>query len=175
MQQESNYKLDKINGIHKVYHLNGKLKQDGNYLNGNANGLIKFYNESGILIAEKIYENGKEKSTVKNYNEKSEVNKSGNSVYNELSNFIDKSTKNAINELNEKKLNGRTFTQKEYDESYKCKYCLKEIKGWKNGYGSDKRGYNSMTDDYLLKVLSPKGLRDMYEYCSPKCAVEDNK
>lgn len=172
---EKNYKQGQLNGIGKSFYLNGKIQLEGNYLNGKEDGLHRLYNESGVLIAEKNYENGKEKSPLKIYNEKGEVNKSGNSVYNDISNYQDKMFKSAINELNEMKLNGRAFTQKEYDESYKCKYCLKEINGWKKGYQSNKIGYNPMTDDYLLKVLSPKGLRDMYEYCSPKCAVEDNK
>lgn len=175
LKEEGNYLNGEVEGLYKIYHLNGKIKQEGNYKNGKPDGLFKFYNESGILLSEEIYENGKEKSTVKKYNENDELKKSGSTVYNDIINYQDKMFKAGANEINEMVLNGRTFTQKEYNESYKCKYCLKVINGWKHGYQSDKNGYNSITDDYLLKVFSPKGLRDNFPYCTPKCAVKDNE
>ncbi len=175
LTHEKNYRQGQLNGIGKLFYLNGMLEMEGNYLNGNEDGLRKFYNENGILLAEQNYENGKEKGPLKVYNEKVELKKSGSTVYNDIINYQDKMFKAGANEINEMVLNGRTFTQKEYNESYKCKYCLKVINGWKNGYQSDKKGYNSITDDYLLKVFSPKGLRDNFSYCRPECAVKDNE
>jgi antitoxin component YwqK of YwqJK toxin-antitoxin module len=179
-QSEENYKQGERNGICKFYHPNGKLQMAGNFINGKSEGLFKLYYPSGKLNGELNYVNGILNGVVKEYNENGEL--TGEATYkdgeasNYLSSYIEKATNSYISEMNDQFLNGRTFSQKEYNEHYLCRYCQKTtIKGWKNGYKEDKNGYNSITDDYVLKVYSPKGLREMFRYCSPKCAKEDNE
>ncbi len=204
LKSEENLKQDERNGICKFYHPNGKLKREGNYLNGKLEGLCKDYYENGVLKLESSWKrdefnglvksyftngkiqiianfvNGKLNGDAKEYNENGEL--IGESAYkdgkanNYLSDYIEKTGNAYISEMKDQFLNGRTFTQKEYDEHYLCRYCRTvTINGWKNGYKADKKGYNSITDGYLLQAYSPKGLREMFPYCRPMCAKEDNE
>lgn len=51
---EAEYTLlnGKMNGLLKVYHINGNLKKTGNYINGLANGKFTEYDEAGNKTAE---------------------------------------------------------------------------------------------------------------------------
>lgn len=179
LEVEGYKKQGESNGLCKFYHSNGKLAMLGNFINGKQDGLFKLYYPSGKLNGELNYVNGKLNGDAKEYNENGELK--GEATYkdgtanNYLSQYIEKTTPLVIAEMKDQFLNGRTFTQKEYNEHYLCRYCRKvTINGWKNGYKADKNGYNSITDGYLLQAYSPKGLREMFSYCSPMCAKEDN-
>jgi antitoxin component YwqK of YwqJK toxin-antitoxin module len=163
---EENLKQGERNGICKFYQENGKVSVVGNYINGKQEGLFKMYHPNGKIQFEANYVKGIENGVAKAYNETGEL--IGEATYkdgkanNYLTDYIEKATDSYISEMNEQFLNGRTFSQKEYNEHYLCRYCQKTtIKGWKNGYKEDKNGYNSITDDYVLKVYSPKGLSIM--------------
>ncbi len=56
---ETNYKEDKLHGLHKEFFKNGKLYKQIDYQDGVINGKYKEYNENGILILECDFINGK--------------------------------------------------------------------------------------------------------------------
>jgi hypothetical protein len=74
--------------------------------------------------------------------------------------------------------NGRKFSQSEYQQDYKCKYCPdgKIIGGWKNGVDEKKKKYDPYYN-YVgeEEMYTPQYLRKRFPYCSPKCAKEDNE
>ena len=80
--------------------------------------------------------------------------------------------------LNNMYSNGRKFSQSEYQQDYKCKYCPdgKIIGGWKNGVDEKKKKYDPYYN-YVgeEEMYTPQYLRKRFPYCSPKCAKEDNE
>ena len=75
--------------------------------------------------------------------------------------------------------NGRKFSQSEYQQDYKCKYCPdgKIIGGWKNGVDEKKKKYDPINNHIWgeEEKYTPQYLRKRFPYCSPKCAKEDNE
>ena len=52
------YVNGKLNGIRKVYYINGKIAEEATYKNGVKNGTYKKYSDTGIIFEETNYKNG---------------------------------------------------------------------------------------------------------------------
>ncbi len=52
------YSNGKLNGLRKVFYLNGKIAEDTSYVNGIKDGPYKSYTEDGVVMEETIYKNG---------------------------------------------------------------------------------------------------------------------
>jgi antitoxin component YwqK of YwqJK toxin-antitoxin module len=106
------YKEDKIYGIKRTYHKNGKLYAETPYMNGKVNGILKIYYENGTLQREVSITNGEKNGVSK------EFYKNGQVQY-QYSYSHDK-------------VNGEV---KEYYEDGKLKYEETEVDGKPNGKG----------------------------------------
>lgn len=67
------YTKGKLNGIRKVYYLNGKIAEETSYKNGVKNGVYKKYSDTGIVFEECIYINGEFDGAAVYRNTKNEV------------------------------------------------------------------------------------------------------
>lgn len=52
------YNNGKLNGIRKVFYLNGKIAEETSYVNGIKDGPYKNYTEAGVVMEETIYREG---------------------------------------------------------------------------------------------------------------------
>jgi antitoxin component YwqK of YwqJK toxin-antitoxin module len=62
LKQEREIVEGKNNGYYRVYSESGVLLEEGNFLNNRHHGFFKYFNEEGELIIEVEYENGVRKA-----------------------------------------------------------------------------------------------------------------
>lgn len=58
LQNKTDYKNGKKNGLSEWYWENGILGQRGNLKNGKKEGLLERFNQNGVLIRRVVYKNG---------------------------------------------------------------------------------------------------------------------
>lgn len=55
---EENYENGELNGIYKVFYVDGKLTQEANYKNGKFDGVAKKYSQKGVMVELLTYVDG---------------------------------------------------------------------------------------------------------------------
>ncbi len=61
-QEIYNYKMGSLDGMHKIYHGNGKVQKEVEYRNGAQHGIFRYYDEEGNVTLDYKYENGEKVS-----------------------------------------------------------------------------------------------------------------
>jgi len=61
-QEINNYKMGSLDGMHKVFHGNGKVQKEVEYKNGAQDGIFRYYDEEGNITLDYVYKNGEKVS-----------------------------------------------------------------------------------------------------------------
>lgn len=67
LQEKTNFKEGKPDGLYEYYFDNGNLEYSKNYVDGELEGEFKAYNKSGALIEQKFFSKGKLEGTYKSF------------------------------------------------------------------------------------------------------------
>lgn len=59
LMTEENYVKGQLNGVRKVYFVNGAIAEETTYVNGKKEGPYKVYTEKGIVMEEAVFKNNK--------------------------------------------------------------------------------------------------------------------